>query len=76
MVNNEKSGSGKAFEYDTGRGIIVRIAAEPKASTPTARRDTRVQISAQNGESVSLPLKDVRHLMQALEWVLKDERTK
>ena len=75
MVKEEKSGN--VVEYDTGRGIIVRIAAAaPKASTPTARRDTRVQITAENGESVSLPLKDVRHLMQALEWVLKDERTK
>jgi hypothetical protein len=59
----------KTFEYDTQRGIIVSIPADGKGDPRC-----QVEIRSEAGGSIHLALKDVRHLVQALEWALEDER--
>ena len=60
-------------EYDTQRGIVIRVPSRDANAPPVARRNAQVTLTTENGERITLRLKDVPHLVQALEWMLADE---
>ena len=60
-------------EYDTMRGIVIRVPPRNSNASPAARRDAQVTVTAEDGGRITLRLRDVPHLVQALEWMLADE---